>query len=310
MASDNILTSFLTALQKSVLPTLQNYSAQSGGDSALSMLQGLQNGQAPITSLSQLTQQTSQPSAAEQLVWLGQRQQFNARASMNSLDPTTLAQNSARERVAVPISQATNLPFTWSEKERDKAYARASAAIGTKITSFSQFLDVWNKASNIAAQSWAATQGGKNGSPLTVWDVFDLSAREGAKYGYGSSASQAKTVTQTSRTINQLSDGGAWAIIKSAAREALGRNPTHDEVRQFAARANDIAVNNPSTSKTVTHYNADGTNTSSSTKSKQGAGIDDFQEEAEKRVDTAEAGAYQASTTYYNAMLQGLNSVV
>ena len=109
--------------------------------------------------------------------------------------------------------------------------------------------------------------------------------------------------------MNQLSDGSAYMIIKNAARQALGRNPTSSEVKQFAARAHRIAVSNPTISRSTVTTDAMG-NTSTSTKVKQGANADDFQMAAEKKVDTEEAGAYQAATTYYNAMLSALDSIV
>lgn len=266
------------------------------------------NGGGSIRSASQLTSGSRSNDPYAGFVWMGLRKDI--KPVPTSVGMTDLAFKVASMRTPVSAQQAGYLPYTWSEKERAKAYARVGEALNTKITSFSQFLNAWDQAVNIAQNSWAATRGGKDGSPLTPWDVFDMMKREGDKYGFGGQQSLARTVTATNKSITQLSDGGAWAILKNAARDALGRNPTHEELRQFAAKANSIAVNNPTVTTTTSHYNARGDLTSSNSKTKQGAGAEDFQMAAEKKVDTAEAGAYQAATTYYNALLNGLNSVV
>lgn len=207
------------------------------------------------------------------------------------------------------ISQAELEPYLWLSKDKAKlqnAYALASKATGTEITSFAQFLPAWKAAVGAANESWVATEGGAKGSPLTPWDVFDLMKREGPG---GAAAAGPHTATNVSRTINKLSDGGAWAVLKTAATQALGRAPTHEELRTFAAKANSIAVNNPDVVRSTTTTQPTGDSSTSSTRT-QGATIDDFQMAAEKKLDTPESGAYQAATQYFNAMLQGLNSVV
>lgn len=284
-----------------------------GGD-VLGLINNLSSGQSTLPQIdSQLSQYLNpSQSKAEALVWLGQREATPQRAVAGKLVPSY---EQGGPKIGggprgVLADQAAYEPLSWSDSKRDEMYKKVGQAVGTDITSFSQFRSFWNTAIGIAQESWSATDGGKNGKLLSVWDVFDLMKREGSKYGYANSGGIVpRTITQRSTTVNKLSDGGVWALIKSAAQRSLGRNPTSDEVRAFAARANSIAVNNPTISTSTVTNDASG-NTSTKTTTKQGAGIDDFQQAADKRVDTAEAGAYQAATTYFNAMVSALDSVV
>lgn len=246
---------------------------------------------------------------APPLVWLGQR--VNARVNPRIADTdghraALKTVNGAGNRVAVDPQQALYLPFTWGEKEREAAYKRVSQAVGQPVTSFEQFNSIWSSAVKTAQMSWAATQGGKNGSPLTVWDVFDLAKREGSKYGYG--AAPTTTVSHSS-SVEKLSDGSTWSILKSALTNSMGRAPTNSELRRFASKANQIAARNPTRTRTVTTTGPGGSTSRSTTK--QGASAGDYQLAAENMANAnPETGAYQAATTYYDAFLKGIGAMV
>lgn len=324
MANDSFLDSFLKLLQ-AVGPLAQTASERmTAPDSALSTLNALKSGQMDPAALAQLQKQMgiAPKETSDPFVWMGKR--FNPRASMVSTDKKTLAQqekisgqvNGAGGRIGLTADAVLNLPFTWSEKERDAAYRRVGEAIGQPIKSFADFNSVWKNATAVAQQSWAATQGGKKGSPLTVWDVFDLAKREGAKYGYGDGAGGSGgsgggpvTTHSTSSSVEKLSDGSMWQVLKATATQALGRAPSNDELQRFAARANDIAVRNPTKTSTTTTTSEGGSSSHSTTQ--QGASAGDYQLAAENQINAnPETGAYQASTTYFDALIRGLESPV
>lgn len=248
---------------------------------------------------------------APELVWMGTR--INTKPNPRIADTEAYraqaaTANGAGGRVAVTPDAAANLPFTWSEKEREAAYQRVSEAVGEPIQSFQQFNSIWANAVKTAEQSWAATSGGKNGSPLTVWDVFDLAKREGAKYGYEGGGAGGTTVS-TSSSVEKLSDGTMWQIMKSTATQALGRAPTNDELQRFASRANQVASANPTKSRTVTTSSSGGS--TSNTTTQQGASAGDYELAAENMINSnPEAGAFQAATTYADALFRGIQSVV
>lgn len=275
---------------------------------SVATLQAIMSGE---KSLASVDNQFKIPGTTEEpMVWMGGKNKTAKTthgAALTGLPGAALANAALKmtgaDKNFASYDRAVADPLRWNDKQRQDYMQRASKIVGADITSFSQFQSIWEKAAKMAQMSYFASNGGKSGKLLSIWDAMEL--MDPASSGLG----VARTVTQTSRTINQLSDGGAYAIIKNAARQALGRNPTASEVKQFAARANSIAVHNPTVSRSTVHQDAMG-NTSTSTRTKQGAGVDDYQWAAEKKVDTAEAGAYQAATTYYNALLTGLDSVV
>lgn len=214
----------------------------------------------------------------------------------------------AKTKKTITYAEAIGLPWFWSESKRQEMYKRASEAFGKDISNIHDFLAVWKQAVDLAAQSWEASDGKK---ALTPYDIFDMMRREapGGAAAIGGSQTGPRSIRQKVTSINRLSDGSAWQLLKSAAREALGREPTHEELRSFAARANQIAAENPDVTTTVMETDENG-NTTTRVDNQPGATAADFQTAAEEEMDTEEAGAYQAATTYFDALVRGLDSVV
>lgn len=271
-----------------------------------------------ITPYSDLEKNGPKSAKSDPLVWMGAR--IKPTPQRMPMTPNQLTQyaamsekhkaNGAGGRNAVTLSAAQGLPFTWNEKQRAEAYKRVGDSIGRPITSFEQFIGVWETAAITAGKSWAATDGGKKGSPLTIWDVFDLAKRDGSKYGYGDGSGGAGgTTISKSTSVEKLSDGSVWSILKQAATQSLGRAPTTDELQRFASKANQVASANPTMSTTRTTTSAGGS--TSHTTTQQGASAGDYQLAAENQANAnPEAGAYQAASTYFNALIQGMESVV
>lgn len=244
-------------------------------------------------------------------VWMGQRGggvgNVNLRASEMA---KTAIRSQGTGPLGVPLQQAQQYAINLlsNDKERARVYAKISKAYGVPITSFDQFQSAWKDAVSIAQQSWEATKGGTAGKPLSVWDVIDLRTREAAKYGAGGVAGATTTVSRSS-SVEKLSDGSMWSVLKGAATNLLGRAPTNSELQRFASRANQLASSHPTTSKTTTTSSAGGSTSHTSTK--QGASAGDYELAAENQLNaTPEAGAYQAASTYANALFRGLESPV
>ena len=123
---------------------------------------------------------------------------------------------------------------------------------------------VWADTLETASKYWA------KGRKLTPWDVLELQKKEftkatggGVPKGYSASGallpgyttgmdgnavfapygldpetgkpkSRFQTSSSTSTSVNDVSDGDAWAIMQNAAANALGREVSHEEVREFA----------------------------------------------------------------------------
>lgn len=185
----------------------------------------------------------------------------------------------------------------------------------------------------------------QNGRKLTPWDVIELRTKGTGKqevppgyssvtgqmlpgwttgadgnpvfapYGLdpetGKPKSRFQTSSSTSTSVNDLTDGDAWAIMKNAAQNALGREASHEEIREFAYRANQIAAENPDEVTTTQTVDAATGDSKSHTSRTSGFNSNDAERMAQEELeDTPEAGAYQAATTYYNAMIGALDSPV
>lgn len=214
---------------------------------------------------------------------------------------------------------ANAVPYGWSDKQLQINMKRMSAAVGVQMKSFDDVLKVWGQAVNRAQMISFSTAGKRQ---LTPWDVLDLTKKEtlraGILYGGGAAGGVPKEgsmgytkFTQTDRQIQDVTKGDAYAVLKRAASEALGRAPSADELRAFTSMANRAASENPTTTTTTsTIDNALGKTKSSSSKTKKGFGPNDLGMLGDKKADTPEAGAYQAAGMYYNALVQALESVV
>lgn len=186
-----------------------------------------------------------------------------------------------------------------------------------------------------------------NGRRLTPWDVLDLQKKEygksqgGVPKGYsavtgnmlpgwttgadgnpvhapygldpetGKPKGRYQTSSSQSASVNDLTDGDAWAIMQNAASQALGRDVSHEEIREFAYKANQIAAENPDEVRTTQTVDGRTGDSSSYTERSSGFNQNDAQKMAQEELEaTPEAGAYQAATTYFNAMLGALDSPV
>ena len=157
--------------------------------------------------------------------------------------------------------------------------------------------------SSVTGQMLPGWTTGANGSP--VFAPYGLDPETGKP------KSRIQTSSSTSSSVNDVSDGDAWAIMQNAAANALGREVSHEEVREFAYRANQIAAENPDEVTSTQTVDAATGDSATSTKRKSGWQTSDTQRMAQEDLeDTPEAGAYQAATTYYNAMLGALDSPV
>jgi hypothetical protein len=112
------------------------------------------------------------------------------------------------------------------------------------------------------------------------------------------------TSTQTTSDTTLTGKLDAAAIFKSAAQSLMGRDPTANETAQFQTLLNSQEAANPTTANITTTTDAQG-NAKNTTRTTQGgitgAGAQLLAENMAKQ--NPETGAYQAATTYMNALL-------
>lgn len=210
-----------------------------------------------------------------------------------------------KEKTPVLLQRALNLPYLWDEKKINSAMQRMRKA-GFDVNHFDEMVDVWESMVDRAHKTWAISKGSK---AITPWDVLDMARRENTKAGIvDENGVQVQKSVATS--VEEVSDGDAWAMLTSVAAGALGREPTHEEVRRFAYRANRIAAENPTTVTTTSRTNPETGRTRTNSETEQGFSSNDLAHMAEDEFEDTPEAYQQASATYAGALISALDSVV
>ncbi len=193
------------------------------------------------------------------------------------------------------VQEMTLEYYGWSDK--DKATLRAKLAMidkdALKATD-DQIASMWG---SYVQQSANHLAGGVSISP---WDILakDITTR-------GGSPSLAGTKTQKTTDTSLTSRVDAEALFTQAAQQLLGRDPTKQESAAFHNMLNAQEKANPTVATTTTTTDEEGNVVSQSRTSTGGLGAGGAQLLAKQKAEeNPEYGAYQAATTYYNAMMQ------
>ena len=139
-------------------------------------------------------------------------------------------------------------------------------------------------------------------SGMSDMDALTQSVRMIDESGDGGTS----TDVRTSRSFQDYSRLDAEAVAENAFQAALGEDPSPKQIGALRKALNEYAKANPSTSTTTTTYKPGGDSSSVST---ERAGMD-AEAAAEIGEDFARSqpnyGEVQATTTYFNALLQAL----
>lgn len=142
------------------------------------------------------------------------------------------------------------------------------------------------------------------GHPVDAMDLLaaDVNATNGGKGKAG------KTITKTVDQVNLTNRADAQAIYFQAAQQLLGRAPTDSEVAQFQGYLNAQERANPIQQVKQITYAPEGYVTDTNVlKSSGGISSQAAQTMAmEQARQNPEYGAYQAATTYFNALKQAI----
>lgn len=189
-------------------------------------------------------------------------------------------------------------------------------ALGTRLVSAGALAPGWTRAD--IEKEWGTLVGyaadwhtANPTSNLTPEDMIDL------YYGSGANGGQPASTVQNYVTSKiDLSDPyTARALISNALQDALGRKPSGKEADDFQAALNAAQTASPTiTNQTINTSPANLDPNGMGYKNTQttvsgGVNANDFaqQYEANNLAQTAEYKHYQAATTYYNALLQGIS---
>lgn len=219
------------------------------------------------------------------------------------VDETTVPGGGPRQDYALTVTQAVNLPYTWDREEVADAMERMRAA-GIQVGSFDELNSVWGSLVDRAAQTYALTDGERK---LTPWDVLDLYKSEAQSSG--TFVDPNRTETQIHKSITDISEGQAWSITQSTLQQMLGRDPSDQELRDYAYRMQRMAATNPTITKTITQYK-DGEVASTTSKTDAGFTQDDAAMEAyDMAQNDPDYAEYKAASFYFNSLLSALGPI-
>lgn len=193
------------------------------------------------------------------------------------------------------VQDMINEYYGWSDQQ--KGVLRAKLALIDKNAlraTDDQIAQMWGSYVQQSANNLAANV------HLTPWDILakDITTR-------GGDASLAGTKTQKTTDTSLTSRVDADALFTSAAQQLLGRDPTKQESAAFHNMLNAQEKANPTVATTTTTTDEEGNVVSQSRTSTGGLGAGGAQLLAKQKAEeNPEYGAYQAATTYYNAMMQ------
>lgn len=193
------------------------------------------------------------------------------------------------------VQDMINEYYNWTDEQQNQLRAKLALIDKSALRATDkQIVSLWADYVQQSADAYAA------GKSLTPWDILakDITTRGGV-------GSLAGTKTQKTSDTSLTSRVDAEALFEAAAQQLLGRSPTSQESAAFHGMLNASERANPTTSITTTTTNDEGEVVSQSRTSSGGVSAAAAQKLARDRAkENPEYGAYQAATTYHNAMMQ------
>lgn len=177
----------------------------------------------------------------------------------------------------------------------------AANKAGIDVQTYDDVSKIWASVVNQAAATYSTT-----GKKVTPWALLQL---RGKTMLGGKPASK----TTTSTSIDEMDPAVAKGMIRNAAANMLGRDPTKAEMEDFIAKAQTIAQANPQVTTTKTNYGFDGSPTDQTSSSTGGgdAVTAQAQEAAMTQAKQSEDyTSYQAAGVYMPWLMDALASPI
>lgn len=196
---------------------------------------------------------------------------------------------------AITTDEAVNDFYNWSDEERSAWGKRLyRAGYVDNPDNFDAIFQAWGYAVNQAANYY--TVAGKKVSP---WDMVDLMSGGMERKG----GPKTTTNSQTSYQIPGRSE--AEAAIKAIFKNEMGRAPSDGELSRYRSMLTAQARAHPTVTTQTTTVDGKG---NSRTTSRSRGGFDPQGVITDEVKGDPEYGAYQAATTYFNALIESLSA--
>lgn len=206
------------------------------------------------------------------------------------------------------VAELQNKWYEWTPAER-LSLSRTLVRFGLIANEDDYFnaQKVWNTAVEEAANYY--NRGGQKISPYDAIGLFaGLDTGWRTKSGGNGllQPSQARTETTTESKVKMLGPTEAKALITDVFKSELGRAPSANELSRYTSSLAGAAKKNPVRATVTTRYDAAGRPVDRNTVESGGV---DFQQVSQDQAQAdPEYGAYQAATTYMNALLSAIGS--
>jgi hypothetical protein len=218
-------------------------------------------------------------------------------------------------------------PLSWSQDQVDQFVNQGVLAHATGFSRQMGMPEVVSAWDDLIKSAYAFNSKDPNNPKWTPQDVLNTYSDNQGKFGEVQQgdwmydiATGLKTryvgpttKTLTDKTVDTLTREDALAISRQTMGQMLGRMPTNDEVTKYLNLLNTYAQSHPRTTTTVSHIDPttgeevsrDVSTDVGMSASIAGRAAADKQALLESEMmKSPEYGAYQAATTYYNAMMQ------
>lgn len=192
------------------------------------------------------------------------------------------------------LSAVVGQYYNWDAKTKDKFLTQLGlAGYDTQSMKDAQIAAMWGNYATQAAQYYG------QGKKLTPWDILAKDRDQREAY-----AKTPRSVTQSSTSYDMSTREDAHGIFLQAAQSLLGRDPTKAEISAFQKALNAYEKANPTVTTQTTNYMGDDvTGATSTTKGGVKEGARQLMAMEDIKADP-EYGAYQAATTYFDAMME------
>lgn len=236
-----------------------------------------------------------------QAVWMGLDPNAKTvkirRAGPDRMDEN--GETTSEEKVGDLILSKNEL-LSWLTDDAKVSQIKAAAEkAGYTVGSYEDIAKLWTDVVSTAAQAYSTSS--KKVTP------FDLIKLRGKYLVNGKPADRVTTTTN----IDEMAPETARMMMEKTAADMLGRAPTKQEVDDFIAKAQTIAKNNPTVTKTTQKIGLDG-NVTSTVNSTTGGGTSDKAQAAalDSARQSEDYAAYQAAGNYFPMLFDALRSPV
>jgi hypothetical protein len=147
------------------------------------------------------------------------------------------------------------------------------------------------------------------GKPITPMQILNGYMKNPIGSGVDGAGAKPSVYTTTQQNVNLTDPKAASAMLFSALQDRLGREPSAAERQAFIGALNAAEEANPTITSTTYKLTKSGAY-DTSTRTTGGVTAQGFLADYTERHNQKEYGAYQAATTYMNALMQAIGAPV